>query len=702
MASFKSVALLALAAGSVSASPIAPTRTTGEGACAAIASMQIAYKASYAAQHPGATATPMMTAPVALATECLYSVPLNRKVALEQLTGIQRYVQFQSTLGFLKNPPPEDGFQAPQGMDIVGLINDLSHRVRAKEITKEYDFELKLRSIFASANDGHFTGTMGGLLAIQFDAPFDIASVSKDGLSLPEIYQAVLNPSGDLEAVGSPIITIDGLNVTEYLNKIAFGTGLQSPDARYNGLFPSRGLQGTVLNDGFFRHRRRYPGKDSFSVRFANGTTQDFDFTASIAGNFQNVTDATSFYNTFVKKGQMLNTPPNPRCGAEGALNHKARMAKRQSAWKMEEPMSGPHAELKPEIKDKGGIFAGYFLKSDTAVIQLLAFAPECWTDVPETIASIQKFLDLCRQRKAKKLIIDITNNGGGYIMMGYDLFMQLFPQTLPYSGQRNRANAGGLIEARAFADMSFGKLAALADSKNATISNLAFAATWSNWAHSVILDQDYKPFRDAKQLMGPVRVNRDSYSALWRFNATEPIFGLGVEDYSKKAGLTQPFEAENIILLTDGQCSSTCSTFSEFMVAQKGIKSVAVGGIPIPGRGMPLVGGVRGSEILSFKNLLDSAKAVNMFSPTTESEELSSRRRDLPQQLPLPISGNVNSLDNVRKGHTAPLQFIEEPATCRMFYTPKTLASIEALWESIDDAAFGSGKGCAVGSLKN
>ncbi|KAF3928833.1 hypothetical protein AA313_de0208806 [Arthrobotrys entomopaga] len=695
MASFKSMALLALAAG-VASSPVA-TPTKGEAACAAIASMQKEYKASYAAEHPHAKATPMMSAPVALATECLNSVPINRKVALQQLTGVQRYVQFQTTLSFLKNPPANDSYQAPGSIDIVGLITDLSHKVRSKEVTQEYDFELKLRNIFASANDGHFTGTMGGILAIQFDAPFDIISVSKDGKGLPEIYQAIIS-QGVLQPVGSPISTIDGMPVKDYLNKIAFGTGLQSPDARYNGLFPTKGLQGKVLNDGFFRHRRRYPGADGFSVTYANGTKQDYQFTATIAGDFQNVTDAASFYDVFVKGGQLLNTPADPKCGSAGSKG-RARMGKRYTAWRSAEAQTTPEG-VTPNATDND-IFAGYFLKSGTAVIQLTSFEPECWNDVPVTIKAIQKFLQTCRQKGAKSLIVDVTNNGGGYIMMGYDLFMQLFPQTLPYSGQRNRECPAGVIEAKAFADLSFDHLAALANSNNSDTAAVASAASWSNWAYSVNLNDDYKPFKNAKELIGPQHVNNDRFSNLWRFNVTEPIFGLGVENYNAE-NLTQPFAAENIIVMTDGQCSSTCSTFSEFMQTQGKVRSVAIGGIPNPGRGMPLVGGVRGSEILSYSNLLDSANAVGHFSPTTDSSEISSRNRDLPQKLPLPISGNVNSLDNVRKGYTTPLQFVEEFATCRMFHTKETVGSIEALWNAVDDAAFGSGKGCAVGSLKN
>ncbi|KAK6334212.1 hypothetical protein TWF696_002713 [Orbilia brochopaga] len=704
MAPLRSAVWLAIAAtAAASSSPVARDATpTGEAACGAIASMQAAYLASYAAQNPGATYTPLMTAPVAMATECLYSVPINRKIALEQMSGMERYVHFQSTLAFLKNPPKEDSFQAPGPLDLIAQIKELSHRVRAKEITKEYEWELLLRSIFANANDGHLTGALGALFSIQFMAPFDIVSVSKDGTSLPEIYRATV-ANGQLEPVGPAIVEIDGQPVIDYLNKIAFGNGLQSPHARFNSLFPGKGLRGGVLNNGYFRNRRRYPGKDGFSVKFADGTTQDFQFYATIVGDFRRVKDAASFYDVFVKGGQMLRTAANPRCGSDSDKSippRPERMGKKPDTWRLPEEsrvVNDPEGDLQPVMQDAGGIFAGFFLKSDTAVIQLLSFAPECWSDVPATIRTISNFLDMCRQKGITKLILDITNNGGGYIMMGYDLFMQLFPNTLPYSGQRIRANPGGLIEAEAYSHLSFKDLQALA--YNGSTSWLAYAATWSNWAYAVDLDHEYKPFSSADDLVGHVKVNNDRYSEIWRFNVTEPIFGLGVQDY-----LSQPlkpvFKPENIVVLSDSRCSSTCSTFSEFIQTQKGVKSVAVGGIPVA-RGQPLVGGVRGTEILSFKNLLDAARAVDILSPTQDPEEQSRRRRDLPKPLPLPISGNVNSLDNVRIGQTTPLQFVEDYATCRMFYTPKTLASINAMWEAVDDAAWGSGKGCVFGSLQ-
>lgn len=50
-------------------------------------------------------------------------------------------------------------------------------------------------------------------------------------------------------------------------------------------------------------------------------------------------------------------------------------------------------------------------------------------------------FINEAVARGKKKLIIDVSANGGGTILQGYDLFKQLFPQILPYGATRFRAH---------------------------------------------------------------------------------------------------------------------------------------------------------------------------------------------------------------------------------------------------------------------
>lgn len=56
---------------------------------------------------------------------------------------------------------------------------------------------------------------------------------------------------------------------------------------------------------------------------------------------------------------------------------------------------------------------------------------------------------------------------------------------------------------------------------------------------------------------------------------------GFDVTGYRSRRNFTQPFAAEDIILLYDGYCASTCTLFSEFLRVQAGVRSVTFGGRP-------------------------------------------------------------------------------------------------------------------------
>jgi hypothetical protein len=70
---------------------------------------------------------------------------------------------------------------------------------------------------------------------------------------------------------------------------------------------------------------------------------------------------------------------------------------------------------------------------------------------------------------------------------------------------------------------------------------------------------------------------------ALFDTLATEAIHqGFMVYGYgSRPANTSQPWAAEDIVLFTDGICSSTCSLFVEMMHHEAGVKTVVAGGRP-------------------------------------------------------------------------------------------------------------------------
>jgi hypothetical protein len=89
-------------------------------------------------------------------------------------------------------------------------------------------------------------------------------------------------------------------------------------------------------------------------------------------------------------------------------------------------------------------------------------------------------------------------------------------------------------------------------------------------------------------------------------------------------------------------------------------------------------------------------------------SSFLSQINDTLPGLIPLPLgfpdslSGySVNLQDNIPEGDTEqiPLQFVFEPADCRVFYTRDTVLGQNRLWEYASDVAW-RGRKCAWGAV--
>lgn len=153
------------------------------------------------------------------------------------------------------------------------------------------------------------------------------------------------------------------------------------------------------------------------------------------------------------------------------------------------------------------------------------------------------------------------------------------------------------------------------------------------------------------------------------------------------------PFAAENILILTDGACSSTCALFVEMMSHEAGVRTVVVGGSPIPGP-MQAVSGTRGALVYSA-DVLDSdfgfASSINATAAAV-----------LPQVRDPGMAINYagfNLRDQVRQDSTTPLQFQYEAADCRVYYTMKNVLNETQLWLDAAAALWENNYLCVVGS---
>ena len=128
---------------------------------------------------------------------------------------------------------------------------------------------------------------------------------------------------------------------------------------------------------------------------------------------------------------------------------------------------------------------------------------------------------------------------------------------------------------------------------------------SWFNYRYDYNMVNE--PFASYEDKFAHENKQDDFFTSLLRWNLNDELttsnssWGLGIDitGYGNRTNLTQPFRKEDIIILTDGYCASTCSLFTDFMRAA-GVKTVTVGGRPNQEL-MQAVGGVKGAQSLSF-----------------------------------------------------------------------------------------------------
>jgi len=110
---------------------------------------------------------------------------LNQTITLEFLEGLSRYIQYQSTLAYLRNPPSGSG-QEP--IDVLEELEKIASDVETGVLTGEYEFETRVTKVVGLTHDGHFAIPFSLFNLFTFRAPFGLVSISVDGVQLPELF----------------------------------------------------------------------------------------------------------------------------------------------------------------------------------------------------------------------------------------------------------------------------------------------------------------------------------------------------------------------------------------------------------------------------------------------------------------------------------------------------------------------------------
>ncbi|KNA98355.1 hypothetical protein FOXG_02726 [Fusarium oxysporum f. sp. lycopersici 4287] len=83
-----------------------------------------------------------------LAKDCLESMPFYPELAASFIDEVTKYIQWQSTLEALKNPP-ETYTSFPT--DILGGLK----KIRSTNFSSQWEFDAAINALLHTANDGH-------------------------------------------------------------------------------------------------------------------------------------------------------------------------------------------------------------------------------------------------------------------------------------------------------------------------------------------------------------------------------------------------------------------------------------------------------------------------------------------------------------------------------------------------------------------
>lgn len=384
----------------------------------------------------------------------------------------------------------------------------------------------------------------------------------------------------------------------------------------------------------------------------------------------------------------------------------KARAAKTQDEAAAASPSEEPAPTRVPGYPEPvnmldGFEVAGYFLDApgfeSVAVLAILSF--ESLGVGAEFQKVVQDFFAECVKTGKTKLIVDLQSNGGGEILQGYDTFRQIFPDIVQQGLERWRFHSGFEAFSKAVSKQCADNNPSDPDNSSDLDWECGFVFNWRS-DHNMT-NQDFLSYEDK---FTPVETKGDKYTQLtqWNLENAGTVYGFGndITGYGKRKNFTRPFSGpEDIVLLYDGYCASTCTIFSRFMKHDAGVKSIAMGGRPTEGL-IQGVGGIKGTNIQKFADIYDYGKVVLEGTNDTEVHKQLGRYTGYADSRCDSTGLNVRDAilrENVEDG--TPSQFVREESDCRLYWTKDMVMDVEEIWKAAANAAFKGGK-CVAGGI--
>jgi peptidase S41-like protein len=492
-------------------------------------------------------------------------------------------------------------------------------------------------------------------------------------------------------------------------------SGFQDADSQWNSVFPSYASPNAALT---VAGSIAFQGP-SLTLTYENGQerTQESFAIVRASANLTGIQTGEDFYNRFCNPD--MNPSRGPPQGAAPPPPPPAPIPNMPGAAPM--PVLGPGLTPPlpgypaPIVRDSGSnTTSGYFLQgpqySNVAVLSVSSFAPNGDVGSVNYLSDFQRtvetFLVQCRDQGKQRLVVDLSNNGGGFVVAGFDLFAQLFPGS-PRFQATNLRLAEGLVSIARGLDELPAQMQPASDNERNAIMQLATSALIGNFIPGEVFRPSGQDFNGVQDILSTVNLNGDTFSAYQQSPLTQPNLEFNLTGVGSRSNPPPAvFRPEDVVLLTDGTCGSTCTLFAYFAILGLGVKTVVMGGRPQTGP-MQAIAGVEGAQVFFFNDIqADAAAILTLNPPERQRELLNTELGELAKGYAVrrardpSLAGAVNGKNSfMPTDASTPLQFLYQPANCRFYYTPQMIKSAEAAWTMAVDATWTNPALCVDGS---
>ncbi|KAF8892937.1 hypothetical protein BD779DRAFT_1507835 [Infundibulicybe gibba] len=599
--------------------------------------------------------------PPADALACQKAFPFNETLRQNVLTNVARVFDFFTFEDYYLNSPPP--FQ-----ESTNNIRATLAKLNTTKFATDYDFSKALYDFTTQLNDGHtrwfpncYTSYQNILPAPViileeggsqnvFIAPDSVEFFTQLGTNFTDFFDSIHFDWKRL--AGAKVLQIEGQDPLAYIDHIASTVSGNYLDhgVRVNSVLTSYRISGT----DFSQRLGDLAGPTSVSqvsltMRLIPvNSTKAESVTIPYLANYLGApfTDQASYWAANCAANEATNgvdlktfrqiLQPTPR-------RPKAEIIDKSNSNGIGLPP--PFLPNAPPVNGSTGVIKSFILPDKkTGVMFLGSFEGDFDQFQSDTVAAIDDF----KNAGVTRLLLDLTNNGGGFVCLGQFLHQYLSGSDFGYPGFVSTNRANPLAQKIVAADIAQGL--------DATLS---FYSP-DNWAflNGTVMPETHNYITPS----APFTVNGRSDPSSQRFHDTCEL------SFSQPIPKTPPFDLSKVAIVSNGNCASTCAMFSTLMNERHNTKIAIFGGKP--GEELQFKG-MAGNQVLEWADLDTEIKTAGV--------------KDDPLAPPdLLVSGNFRH--NWRTAwsfldETRPIAYVSELPKLRFPYTKDTYNNPQNLW---------------------